>query len=96
MAEKTGRYPKPATGANGQSHSVSGSPLDCLDTCPVKADVEQVAATGQDFAKALRRLKRDLNACRSCPLAEECPVLSDFNSQVVAAITEVNILWGML
>jgi hypothetical protein len=96
MAEKTGRDPKPAAGATGQAHSVAGSPLDRLDTCPVKADVEQVATTGQDFVKALRRLKRDLNACRSCPLAEDCPVLSSFNSQVVTAITEVNIEWGML
>ena len=55
-----------------------------------------MATAGQDFVKALRRLRRDLNACRNCPLAEDCPVLSSFNSQVVAAITEVNIEWGML
>ena len=66
-----------------------------LEASP-RADAEQVAITGENFVKALRRLKRDLNACRSCPLAEDCPVLSSFNSQVVAAITEVNIEWGML
>jgi hypothetical protein len=96
MAEKTRRDPKPANEATGQALGVAGNPLDCLDTCPVRADAEQVATTGENFVKALRRLKRDLNACRSCPLAEDCPVLSSFNSQVVAAITEVNIEWGML
>ena len=96
MAEKTKREPKPAAVAIGQAQGSSASPLDCLDTCPVKADAEQVATTGENFLKALRRLRRDLNACRSCPLAEDCPVLSSLNSQVVAAITEVNIEWGML
>jgi hypothetical protein len=60
------------------------------------ADAEQVVTTGQDFVKALRRLKRSLNACRACPLSEDCPILSNFNAQVVAAITQVNIEWGML
>jgi len=96
MAKKTKLNPKPATEATGQAYGVAGGPLDSPDTCPVKADVEQVATTGENFLKALRRLRRDLNACRSCPLAEDCPVLSSFNSQVVAAITEVNIEWGML
>jgi hypothetical protein len=96
MPEKTKRDPKPAAETTSRAQAASGNPLDCLDTCPVKVDAEQVATTGENFLKALRRLRRDLNACRSCPLAEDCPVLSSLNSQVVAAITEVNIEWGML
>ena len=96
MVEKTKRDPKPAAETSRQAHGTAGNPLESPDTCPVRADAEQVATAGQDFVKALRRLRRDLNACRNCPLAEDCPVLSSFNSQVVAAITEVNIEWGML
>jgi hypothetical protein len=84
----------PAGTRAGQASSTS--PGEDLANCPVKADAEQVMTTGQDFVKALRRLKRSLNACRACPLSEDCPILSNFNAQVVAAITQVNIEWGML
>jgi hypothetical protein len=98
-ASKSGRFsapPTPLPEATRAGQLDPASPAEELARCPVKADAEQVVTTGQDFVKALRRLKRSLNACRTCPLAEDCPILSNLNAQVVAAITQVNIEWGML
>jgi hypothetical protein len=62
--------------------------------CPIGADSLKVAALSHDLVRALRRLRRDMQLCQSCPRdAAACPLLGEFNSLVSQAIEEVWEEW---
>jgi hypothetical protein len=59
------------------------------DTCPVLADAARITDLAQDIQRAMRRLRRDLDRCKTCPAGERCPVLLNYQDQISQAITEV-------
>lgn len=63
--------------------------------CSLQESARQVVRAGQDFAKAMRKLRRAQIACSRCEQGPSCPLRQQFNSQVDAAIAEVNELWEM-
>ena len=63
--------------------------------CPVLDDTVLIQSLSTDLVKTLRKLRRDLRACESCPGVDECPVLKNFNGQVTTAIHEVIEEWGL-
>ena len=63
--------------------------LTPCDTCPVLADTARITDLAQDIQRAMRRLRRDLNRCKTCPAEEQCPVLQNYQAQINQAITEV-------
>ena len=59
------------------------------DNCPILADAARITDLTQDIRRAMRRLRRDLNRCKTCPVGEQCPVLQNYQAQINQAITEV-------
>ena len=64
-------------------------------SCPIAPRVSQVLNLSSDLGRAMRRLRRELNACQACPAGEDCRFMSYFQEQVNAAITQVNAEWGL-
>jgi hypothetical protein len=64
-------------------------------SCPVACRVSRVLSLSFDLRRAMRRLRRELNACQACPLGENCRFMSYFQGQVQAAITQVTEEWGL-
>jgi hypothetical protein len=63
--------------------------------CPVAKDSARLSALSKDMLRAMRRLRRDLNACRGCTCAEDCLVLQNFNSQVQIVLQEITDEWNL-
>ncbi len=61
--------------------------------CPVKIHANLVIATSQDLAKELRRLKRDLNRCRSCEEYPDCVLWQEFNDMFDKVLEEIHHEW---
>ena len=59
------------------------------DDCPVLADAARISDLAQDIQRTMRRLRRDLNRCKTCPAEEQCPVLQNYQAQISQAIEEV-------
>jgi hypothetical protein len=64
------------------------------ENCPIRQDTARIEKISQDMLKALRRLRRDLQACQKCPNADGCAMLESFNAVVQAAIQEVQDEWN--
>ena len=62
-------------------------------SCPVLRHVNHISGLSENLVRAMRLLRRDLDACAACPSGGDCPVLQDFNRQVQAAILEINEEW---
>jgi hypothetical protein len=62
-------------------------------TCPISGAIYQVIHLSSDLARAMRQLRRKLNACQDCSLEEACAFRAYFQAQVNAAILEVNAEW---
>jgi hypothetical protein len=61
--------------------------------CPVLQDTQQIQGLAYDLNKTLRKLRRDLSACRKCRNYDDCQVLKDFNSIVQSVLSEVASEW---
>jgi|WetSurMetagenome_2_1015567.scaffolds.fasta_scaffold756183_2 hypothetical protein len=61
--------------------------------CPVLQDTRQIQGLSHDLTKSLRKLRRDLAACRKCPHYDNCQVLKDFNNMVQTALAEIAGEW---
>ena len=59
------------------------------DSCPVLDDAAHVTDLTQDIRRAMRRLRRDLDRCKTCPAGEQCPALRNYQAQINQAIVEV-------
>jgi len=70
---------------------------DVRPVCPLQENASKTVGLGKDLVRSLRRLRRDLQACKTCPSGKAgriCPVRQDFNNQVDTAIAELNAEWG--
>jgi hypothetical protein len=63
--------------------------------CPISADINLVLDLSEDLNRAMRQLRRKLNACEKCPLDNSCGFRRAFQARVDAIIHEVNAEWGM-
>jgi hypothetical protein len=61
--------------------------------CRVVLAARKTLKTGEDFARAVRRLQRETRACGECPYAPDCQVRIDLNLAIDGAIREVNRQW---
>ena len=57
--------------------------------CAVAMNVEKVVDLAGNLSKALRQLRRELRGCKDCVAGDGCVLRSNFQSQVTAAITQV-------
>ena len=64
--------------------------------CPILDDQARINDLSEDLVRAMRKLRRDLDACNRCPANEGCPILMEFNAAVQTAITEVNDEWNQV
>jgi len=58
-------------------------------SCPILDDTATIKTLSLDLAKTIRKLRRDLESCKTCICVEDCPVLQNFKSTVGIAISEV-------
>ena len=71
--------------------------------CPIGSDRLNIASLSHDLVYAIRKLRRDLAACRTCETyragpddqdaSQRCPLLSEFSGWVSQAIQEVLEEW---
>jgi len=64
-----------------------------IPICPIIDDIGEVQENSKKLTKSLRKLRRDLDLCKTCKSVDDCPTLRQFNSMVQTAITEVNEEW---
>ena len=63
--------------------------------CPIAPDFHLVLDLSEDLSRAMRQLRRKLDACEKCPLDDRCGFRRAVQEQAKAAIQEVNAEWGM-
>ena len=63
--------------------------------CPIAQDINLVLDLSEDLNRAMRQLRRKLDACEKCPLDDQCGFRRAFQRRVEAIIQEVNAEWGM-
>ena len=63
--------------------------------CPISANIYLVLDLSEDLTRAMRQLRRKLDACEKCQLDESCGFRRAFQEQVDLAIKEVTGEWGM-
>ncbi len=61
--------------------------------CPISPDILLVLDLSEDLNRAMRQLRRKLDACQKCPLASPCGFRQAFQERVRAAIQAVNEEW---
>ncbi len=72
------------------SHALCATPpATPCDACPILVDAARITDLAQDIQRTMRRLRRDLNRCKTCPAGEQCPVLQSYQAQISQAIAEV-------
>ncbi|NLG71462.1 MAG: hypothetical protein GX495_05400 [Chloroflexi bacterium] len=64
--------------------------------CPVLSTSRQVLNQSLELRRSMRRLRRSLQACGRCSHHGACRIIEAFNSQIHAAILEINDEWGLL
>ena len=79
--------------ANGEAFPVL---LKVQGACPVERETRQVVEISRNMARAIRRLRSSLRACKNCRRSprnganeQECPFLRDLNAQVREAVAAV-------
>ncbi|MBE0411763.1 MAG: hypothetical protein IBX69_18705 [Anaerolineales bacterium] len=77
-------------------HQPAGAPADLfcpIPNCPVVASSQRAAARGQDLARAVRKLRREMNRCQRCPQKEQCAYKQHIDRLVLRAISDVCEIW---
>lgn len=64
-------------------------------TCPVVPFTTKVLASASELNLALKRLRRAMHHCESCPNSVDCPILADFNSKFNTALQQITDEWGL-
>ena len=67
-------------------------------TCPVLKRARKTVKLSNDLTREMKRLRRDLQRCRRCPLnlgGKGCPALEMIQTAILQAIFEVNEEWGL-
>lgn len=57
--------------------------------CPVLADAAHLSDLAQDIRRTMRKLRGDLNRCKTCAAGEQCPILQDYQARISRAIADV-------
>lgn len=57
--------------------------------CPVLAGISRISDLTQDIQRTMRKLRRDLDRCKTCPAGPQCPVLQEYQALIHEAITDV-------
>lgn len=63
--------------------------------CPLESDSRRAATLSRGLLQALRRLSRNLRACRRCPDSAECLLRRDLPRQVSTALSELSREWRL-
>jgi len=63
--------------------------------CPISPDIHLVLDLSEDLTRAMRQLRRKLDACEKCSLDDHCGFRRAFQAQVDMAIQEITGEWGM-
>lgn len=91
-------------GATGRSRGRHSNTDGCPPAgCPIAPDINQVLDLSDDLSRAMRQLRRKLDACEKCPLDDptqngdfqRCGFRQAFQERVRAAILEVTGEWRM-
>lgn len=64
-------------------------------TCPILTDVSQIQAHSKDLVRTMRKLRRDLRTCETCPSAENCRILAAYQANVQTALDEITEEWNL-
>ncbi len=52
--------------------------------------MDKVVNLGEDLARALRKLRRDMQRCETCKNEDDCKLKAYFQTQIDTAITQIN------
>ncbi len=63
--------------------------------CQVGQRASEVLLDARKLTNSMRRLRLALRACRRCPGAGACPLVQNFNNQLVAALREIAEEWHL-
>lgn len=61
--------------------------------CPIEPDVNAVIESAEDLRKTLKKLRRDLAACQSCPMYAGCGKWEGFQAVIRQAVHNAALEW---
>lgn len=64
--------------------------------CPILEHTRHAVRAGEDYVKAMNKLRLAQAACSKCIAVADCPIRQEFNNQMDAAILAVNQMWGLI
>jgi hypothetical protein len=62
--------------------------------CPIQGQVRASSRSGQNFLKAMRRLRSAHQQCSRCPSAGDCSLLLEYSLQIDLVMDELLSEWG--
>jgi len=63
--------------------------------CVIEQDIGRIKTRSSLLAADVRKLRRDLGKCRSCPRFRGCEQVSSFKEAIDEALDEIYQEWGM-
>jgi hypothetical protein len=63
--------------------------------CPIALDINQVIDLSEDLNRAMRQLRRKLDACEKCSQDDRCGFRRAFQERIKAVVAEVAGEWSM-
>lgn len=63
-------------------------------SCPVIENAQKAFTLSKDLSRAMRRLRRSLNRCKTCPYTD-CPAILQLNQQIRSAIEDLADEWHL-
>ena len=66
-----------------------------FNECPIKTEISAALDSTEALAAALRKLKRAMRLCATCPFEAQCGLLADFNASFEAALGELQEEWNI-
>ena len=70
--------------------SLEGSQVERPNAnCPILAGMSRLTGLTEDIQRTMRRLRGDLDRCKTCTAGQHCPVLQDYQAQITEAIATV-------
>jgi hypothetical protein len=78
-----------------QGHRTRSGQMDPAESewlyanCPILSGTTRITNLAQDMRRTMRKLRRDLNRCKTCPAGQQCPFLQDYEERISEAISAV-------
>lgn len=63
--------------------------------CPIQQDTAVLQSLSFDMLRTMRRIRRQLLNCPSCPAFDNCPTLDKLNTTIKTAISEITEEWQL-